>query len=154
MNVPHPDRKSPSAFFLQTSDGFIQDSKKLQFRLKKRSQLEKISDLTSNISHLRFRRGAGSLDAHFAFAQLVNFSGDTHLELIIYSRPMRLYSIKNLLFQDVTNKIGVPKLIQVQDVAVEDFNGKCISRFINSSGHRWSRRSNSTQLTQNQVLPL
>ena len=82
------------------------------------------SDLLSNILHLRFRYPS-QIHSHRnqEFAQLADLSGDGDLDLIVYSQPLRVYSIRTIPFKDITNALGFPNLSQVGDVAIADFDG-------------------------------
>ena len=61
--------------------------------------------------------------AHYEFAQLADLSGDGLLDLIIYSQPTRVYSTDTLPFTDITNKLGFPRISDISDAAIGDFDG-------------------------------
>ena len=124
MNRPRGG-KAPSAIFLQTANGFKSSNEKFGFKPSgSRSRLEKIADLLSNVIHLRSRKRAGIIKPAEVFAQLADLSGDHNIDLVSYVTPMRVYSTKNIPFDEITNDIGFPSIrSQVQDIAIEDFNG-------------------------------
>jgi hypothetical protein len=117
--------KAPSAIFLQTANGFVPSNAKFDFNPSgARSRLEKLTDLFSNAVHLRWRRGSGKIVISEVFAQIADLSGDHHIDLVTYVKPMRVYSTLKVPFKDVTNVIGFPRYITaVRDVAIEDFDG-------------------------------
>jgi hypothetical protein len=123
MNQNRIGGKSPSAIFLQTTNGFVAGNRKLGFNPRKRSRREKINDLFGNLIHFRFRKGAGEIIAADAFAQLADLTGDGIVELVAYTRPMRVYSTQTIPFKEITNEIGFPSIRGVQDVAIADVDG-------------------------------
>ena len=125
MNRSRPGGKAPSAIFLQTANGFVANNDKFDFKPSgSRSRLEKIADLLSNVIHLRSRKGAGAIRPAEVFAQLADLSGDHNIDLVSYVTPMRVYSTKNIPFDEITNDIGFPLIgAIVQDIAIEDFTG-------------------------------
>lgn len=125
MNKFRIGGKAPSAIFLQTANGFKSSNEKFDFNPSgSRSRLEKIADLVSNVIHLRSRKRAGIIRPAEVFAQLADLSGDHNIDLVSYVTPMRVYSTKNIPFDEITNDIGFPSIgSAVQDIAIEDFNG-------------------------------
>lgn len=125
MNRPRRGGKAPSAIFWQTPDGFVSSNAKFGFKPSGlRSRTEKLTDLLSNIIHLRNRRRAGRINVGEVFPQLADLTGDRNIDLVSYINPMRAYSTKNIPFDEITNDIGIPSVGGVvQDVAIEDFNG-------------------------------
>ena len=117
--------KAPSAIFLQTANGFKSSNEKFGFNPSgSRTRLEKIADLLSNVIHLRSRKRAGYIKPAEVFAQLADLSGDHNIDLISYVTPMRVYSTKNIPFDEITNSLGFPPVgSAVQDIAIEDFSG-------------------------------
>ena len=124
MNRPRGG-KAPSAIFLQTTNGFKSSNKKFGFNPSgSRSRMEKIGNLLSNVIHLRSRKRAGNIRPAEVFAQLADISGDHNIDLVSYVTPMRVYSMKKIPFDEITNNIGFPPIgSAAQDIAIEDFNG-------------------------------
>jgi len=124
MNRFRPGGKAPSAIFFQTANGFVPNNDKFDFNPSgSRSRLEKLTDLFSNAIHLRIRKGPGKITVSEVFAQLADLSGDHNIDLVTYVKPMRVYSMLNVPFDEITNDIGFPYFNAVRDVAIEDFDG-------------------------------
>lgn len=124
MNRSRPGGKAPSAIFQQTAKGFVPNNDKFEFKPSgSRSRLEKLTDLFSNAIHLRNRKGPGKITVSEVFAQLADLSGDHNIDLVTYVKPMRVYSMLNVPFDEITNDIGFPHINAVRDVAIEDFDG-------------------------------
>jgi hypothetical protein len=124
MNQLRHSGEAPSAIFLQTKAGFISSNDKFGFKpLGFRSRLEELTDLLSNAIHLRPRKGPGKITPAEVFAQLADLSGDGDIDLVSYVKPMRVYSMRAIPYEEITNDIGFPTLDAVQDAAIEDFNG-------------------------------
>ena len=62
-------------------------------------------------------------DPYRGFAQLADLSGDGSLDLIFYSQPTRVYSIKKVPFEEITSELEFPAVGAISDAAVEDFDG-------------------------------
>lgn len=122
MNQPRPEEHVSSALFFQGPKGFEIRSSEFGFRHEKRTKLEKMLALASNAFQLRFKRPY-YIEVGEVFAQLADLSGDGSVDLASYSNPIRIYSIDTKPFKEITNKIGFPNINQVQDIAIEDFNG-------------------------------
>ncbi|MEN8130794.1 MAG: CRTAC1 family protein [Pseudomonadota bacterium] len=123
INRPRPDGQAPSALFRQIPNGFENYSHEFEFLHGKRSLVEKIMDLASNAIHFRLRRGPGSIIVKEGFVQLADLSGNGSVDLIAYSKPMRVFSIDEIPFKEITNTIGFPSIGEITDVAIEDFTG-------------------------------
>lgn len=124
MNVPRPDGKAPSVVFRQTSNGFENANAAFGFRDAPRSRFEKLRHLLDNLVHLRWRRHTSSLSVgNDRFAQLADLNDDGKLELIVYARPSRVYTIGTTPMKDITHRIILPDQTFVQDVVIEDFDG-------------------------------
>ena len=127
-----------STLFRQTASGFEQANQDFEFQdpligKKRRRQLMK--DYLDNLLHLRFRQPRFvDVRYHHEFAQLADLSGDGRLELIAYSKPIRVYSTTTKPFTDITNAIGFPKLSEIGDVAIADFNGDTLVDFYMTRG--------------------
>jgi hypothetical protein len=117
-------QEQASILFRQTANGFEEFNQASGFRDVEMSRSEYRRNLLSNIFHGRFRYPS-EVHSHRnqEFAQLADFSGDGELDLIVYSQPLRVYSIRTIPFQDITNTLGFPNLSLVGDVAIADFDG-------------------------------
>lgn len=122
VNHHRPDRKAPSVIFRQIRKKFQEANHLFGFRVEKPSRFDKIFDLVANLKRLRFRKPR-YLWRPVDFAQLADISGDRILDLVVYSRPMRIYSLATLPFKDITVDSGLPSVPQAKDAAIEDFNG-------------------------------
>ena len=123
--MAHRRRKDQSPILLrQTAKGFEGFNKASGFRDAEVSRSEYLRDLLRNIFHLRFR-SPSYIYAHpnQEFAQLADLNGDGDVDLIVYSQPLRVYSIRTIPFNDITYALGFPSLSQVGDVAIADFDG-------------------------------
>jgi hypothetical protein len=119
MNRQRRKGKSPSAIFMQTANGFTAKNKKFGFIPSgRRTKSEKIKDLLYNAAHLRLKKGPGKIEPAEAFAILTDIDSGTGLELLAFSKPMRIYGLENIPFQEITNKIPLPSYRSVQDVAI------------------------------------
>jgi hypothetical protein len=117
-------QEQASILFRQTANGFKEFNKESGFRDGEVSRSEYRHNLLSNIFHRQFRYPSQISSApHQEFAQLADLNGDGELDLIVYSQPLRVYSIRAIPFEDITNALGFPDLSQVSDVAIEDFDG-------------------------------
>lgn len=121
-NYIRPDGKAPSAIFRQTAHGFEPANEAFHFIYGRRSKQEKIYDLVDNILHFRFRHRRGIIQAD-QFAQLADLAGDGNVELLAFLAPLRIFSLKSIPFEDITNDFGLPDIFHIQDIAIEDFNG-------------------------------
>lgn len=99
-------------------------------------RFEEVTQKAGNLLNLRKRKRAGSIFVLFEFAQLGDISGDGALDLIAYSQPMRIYTLNNKIFEDITNNFEIGKVEAVWDAAIEDFNGDGQSDiyFVRASG--------------------
>lgn len=122
VNRPRPDRKAPSTLFRQIRKSFQESNHLFGFRVEKPSRFDKVFDLIANLKRLRFRKPR-YLSRPVDFAQLADISGDRILDLVVYSRPMRIYSLATVPFKDITVATGLPMVPQAKDAAIEDFNG-------------------------------
>ena len=122
--VSHRRNEPSSILFRQTSNGFQEFNKEVAFLDGEVSQKQNRHNLISNILHMRFRLPSQvSSHRNQEFAQLADLSGDGHLDLIVYSHPLRVYSLRTIPFEDITNVLGFPNLSEVGDVAIADFDG-------------------------------
>ena len=124
MNRFRAGGKAPSAIFLQTPNGFTGSNEKFGFVPSgNRTKFEKIGDLFNNAINFRMRKGPGAINPAEVFAQLSDITGDGAINLLAYVKPMRVYSMSTIPFDEITNNIIVSSTRSVQDVAVGDFNG-------------------------------
>jgi hypothetical protein len=158
MNVSRPDDEAPSVLFRQTGNGFESANAVFGFRDAPWSRWEKLRHLLDNLLHLRWQRHTSSLIVgNDRFAQLADLSGDGALELIVYSRPTKVYSISSTSLRDITNRISLPNQTRVQDVVVEDFNGDGRNdMFLVRSrlGRWWSDITSSRLVVQTEPLEI
>lgn len=122
LNYPRPDGKAPPAVYRQTATGFVSDNDLLDFVHRPLSRREKVMDLLDNVLHLRPRHRRARLGAN-EFAQLARLDGQGSPSLLAYLGPLRVFSVDAVPFTDVTNRLTMPDYDNVQDVAVEDFDG-------------------------------
>jgi hypothetical protein len=152
MNVSRPDGKAPSVLFRQTGNGFENANAAFGFRDATWSRLEKLRHLLDNMLHLRWHRHTSTLNVgNDRFAQLADLSGNGTLELIIYSRPSRVYSIGSKSLQDITNRIILPNQSSVHDVVIGDFDGdgrNDVFLVRSRSGRWWSDVASSKLVVQ------
>ena len=116
---------TPSTLYKQTETGFQPSNQ--AFGLKDtegRSKWEKLRNILENLAHFKFHQ-PGEINATLAwrFAQLADLSGDGILDLILYGLPTRVYSVKTVPFEEITNDLSFPQLERVTDAAIEDFDG-------------------------------
>jgi ASPIC and UnbV/FG-GAP-like repeat len=140
MTAPRPDGKAPSAVFRQTPNGFVLYSLQARFQHAQPSRLQSIGYLLHNLVHLDFSLPTWIQAAEFA--QLADLSGNGLLDLVAFTNPVRLYSLKAVPFDDFTHRIGFPGdpiasrqanwlsflrisnlLSGVSDAVIEDFDG-------------------------------
>lgn len=124
MNRFRPGGKAPSAIFLQTEKGFVPASERLKFYPSgQRSLTEKGMDLFTNLINFRFTLRAGAIKPAEVFPLFADLTGDRHLDLIAFVKPMRAYSVANVPFKEITAELGLPNASGVKDAVIEDFNG-------------------------------
>lgn len=87
-------------------------------------RVEKAGYLLDNLLHLR-TPPLPELEAHrnLETAQLADLSGDGSPELILFARPMRIYTIGSRPFSDLTHTLEIPPVDEVSDAAIGDFDG-------------------------------
>lgn len=139
MNVWRQNQSTTtSTLFRQTASGFEQANQEFEFKdplIGRKRRRQHLSDYLDNLLHLRFRQPKfADVRYHHEFAQLADLSGDDSLELIAYSKPIRVYSISTKPFTDITNAIGFPKLSEIGDVAIADFDGDYLFDFYMTLG--------------------
>lgn len=125
MNFPRPGGIFPSPIFQQTANGFTFSNDKFNFQLNKPSKMDGYLDTLNN--YINFQHKSGSIESLFIFAQLADLTNDKNVDLITFSNPMKVFSIDEVPFKDVTNKISFPDVKQVQDAAIEDFTGNLVA---------------------------
>ncbi|MEN8130795.1 MAG: CRTAC1 family protein [Pseudomonadota bacterium] len=116
--------KASSIVYRQTPMGFRPFNQQFGFRDSWRSRWEKISDLLNNL--LRFRlqwpRDMAAVP-HYEFAMLADLSDDGLPDLVVFSRPVRVYSIDKLSFTDITDSLAFPSVSGISDAAIGDYDG-------------------------------
>jgi ASPIC and UnbV/FG-GAP-like repeat len=115
----------PSRVYLQAKNHqFSIANEALGFRDGPWSRSERIWGRIENMMNLTFRAlPRFNSRWHLEFAQLADLSSSGYSNLALFSEPARVYKIDLTPFEDITNKIGLPDLDRVLDVAIADFNG-------------------------------
>ena len=115
----------PSRVYLQAKNHqFIDASETLGFKDSLWGRSERIWGRIENLMSLTLRPlPRFNTNWHLEFAQLADLSSNGYPDLILYSIPTRVYKIDSTPFEDITNKIGLPDLDKIKDVAIADFNG-------------------------------
>ena len=121
MTAKRPDGNAPSSIYSQSNNKFFEANDKFNFRDPNRSSSDKLSDLFYNIVNLRFGLPT-ILYGNLRLATLSDFTGNGEMELISFA-PMRINTIGQRPFDDVTYDFTFPKIKDIQDVAIADFNG-------------------------------
>jgi ASPIC/UnbV protein/VCBS repeat protein len=141
MTAARPDGKAPSAVFRQSSNRFEQHSQPSTFSNSQPSLWQQIGDLLQNLAQRDF--SVPSRIGGHGFAQLADVSGDGALDVVVFTNPIRLFSLTAVPFEDFTHRIAFPsgsttfhgarcwwcslKLFHlisgVWDAAIEDFDG-------------------------------
>ncbi len=116
-------KEAPSALFVQTDNGFVDKTKKFRFSRAPRSSNGGIFSDIKQLLGVSKQGKSGEIKVNNAFAQLASLSDQKQMELIAYTQPSRFYSIKSKGLKAVTDKILLPKIAAVEDVAIGDFNG-------------------------------
>ena len=114
---------APSAIFLQTPVGFVEQSKQLRFRHERRSRTENILGRIKRLMRFQFPSNPGLISVSAAFAQLADLSGSSQLELVAYMPYSRLFSVNATGFNEITTDFEFPVMSSIRDAAIEDFNG-------------------------------
>jgi hypothetical protein len=114
-----------SSVYLQTKNHqFIVANETLHFKDSRWGRSERIWGRIENLMNLTLRPlPRFNTRSHLEFAQLADLSSNGYPNLILFSSPTRVYKIDSTPFKDITNKIGLPDLTLLKDVAIADFNG-------------------------------
>ena len=121
MNRPRAE--APSAIFLQNSNGFVEQSQKLNFQHSSRSRTENILGRITRLMNFQFPAAPEVIEVYDPFAQLAFLSGNGELELVAYMAYTRLFSVNTERFHEITHDFVFPNVRHVRDAAIEDFNG-------------------------------
>jgi hypothetical protein len=125
VNRERPDRRAPSALFLQTSSGFRNSNATLGLtaaRSSERKRCAKLLALARNLLRFRFW-SPGSLNGR-NFAQLADLSGDGRLDLLAWGVPTTIFDMSKLPFRDITYDAGATRQTYgFQDAAIQDLDG-------------------------------
>jgi len=115
--------KPSSILYRQTPMGFQPSNREFGFRDTYRRKREKVRDLLNNILRFKFQWPTEMIAVeHYEFAQLADLSGNGMLDLILYSQPVRVFSIDTIPFTDITDKLGFPNVSHISDAAIGDFD--------------------------------
>ena len=116
--------KPISTVYLQQNNRFNAANEALDFKDGPWRRREKLWNLLKNGVHLTIRP-LPRFDTlpHLEFAQLADLQSNGRPELILYSKPTRIYTIDSIPFEKVTGNFRLPDLSRISDVAVADFNG-------------------------------
>ena len=118
------DHKPSSILYRQTPMGFKPSNQEFGFRDSNLRKRERVHGLLKNMLRFRFQWPTEmNAVAHYEFAQLADLSGDRLLDLILYSQPVRVYSIATQPFTNITDKLGFPNVSGISDAAIGDFDG-------------------------------
>jgi hypothetical protein len=113
-----------SKVYLQKDKRFIESNKVLNFKDRDYGRSEK---LRLRIQKLMFFKYPSlpyfAVQSHLEFAQLADLSSNGHLDLILYSKPTRIFAMDVIPFKELTGRIHLPQLAGISDVAAADFNG-------------------------------
>lgn len=113
-----------STVFLQKNNHFNAANEALRFQDGPWRRREKIWGLFENAMNFTYRPlPSFNTHRHLEFAQLADLLSNGYPELILFSKPTRIYKIDSTPFEEVSNNIGLPDLSRIFDVAVADFNG-------------------------------
>jgi hypothetical protein len=114
-----------SKVYLQKKDkGFIESNRALKFRdgpFQKKEKLWWRIEKLIKFQHPKLSHFAAQ--NHLEFAMLSDLSSDGYPDLLLFARPTRIFSINETPFKEITNKIRLPQLSGISDVAAADFNG-------------------------------
>jgi hypothetical protein len=116
--------KAASLLYRQTEAGFRDYGEEAGFIDLPYTRYDKGIELAQNLMALRFWRPDFRTQPSRAFAQLADLSGDESLDLILFSVPVRVYSVREQVFEEITIDLGFPQVGRlVSDASVEDFDG-------------------------------
>jgi len=121
MNASRADKRAPSHLLLQSGEKFSPAGADTGFRGPERSLWDKGIDYLRNLHNFQFSRPP-VIYGHARFAQLANLSDKSGLDLLLFA-PLRIYSLKELPLRDITYQRPIPKITNVTDAAVADFDG-------------------------------
>ena len=117
-------RNKTSTVFHQGFKGFTDSNEEFRFRDTGWGRRYRLWDFLGNALRLNFKETPLiHMLRHLEFGQLADLAGDQDLELIVFSSPTRVYSIRSIPFTNITDTVGFPQLEMISDVAIEDFNG-------------------------------
>ena len=123
--VNMPRRGQPgSKVYLQKDNRFIAANERLGFTDDRLDWLEKIRGRMVKVMDFSYPSIPVFWSERFLeFAQLAELSSDGYPDLILYSKPSRVYAIGAAPFENITHRVKLPDLTQISDVAVADFDG-------------------------------
>ena len=115
----------PSRVYLQSKNHqFSIANEALGFKDSRWGRNERIWGRIENLMNLTFRPlPRFNIRTHLESAQLADLSSNGYPNLVLFSEPTRVYKIDSTPFEDITNKIGLPDMDKILDVAIADFNG-------------------------------
>ena len=113
-----------SRVYLQKNSRFVIANETLRFKDGQLDWYEKIRGRISKLLNFQRPSLAGFNTQRFLeFAQLADLSSSGYPNLILYSKPSRVFAIDSTPFKNITHNVGLPKTHQISDVAIADFNG-------------------------------
>jgi len=141
MTAPRPDGQAPSALFQQTSHTFEPFHRQAPFLNAPPTLWQQMGQLLRNLVHWDFHWPSW-IHGH-GFAQLADVSGDGLLDLVVFTNPVKVYSLTAVPFDDLMPRLGFPAdpadaraancwrcalrlshlIAGVWDAAFEDFDG-------------------------------
>ncbi len=121
MNASRADEKAPSQLFLQREKKFLPAGTDTGFRDPKRSLWDKGVDYLRNLRNFQFGRPP-VIYGHASFAQIARLSDESGLDLLLFA-PLRIYSLKEFPLRDITYQRPIPRITDMKDVTVADFDG-------------------------------
>lgn len=121
MNASRADEKAPSHLLLQREKKFYPAGADTGFQDPKRSLWDKGVEYLRNLHNFQFGRPP-VIYGRARFAQLANLSDKSGLDLLLFA-PLRVYSLKEFPLRDITYQRPIPRITNMTDVAVADFDG-------------------------------
>jgi len=114
----------PSTVYLQKNNHFAAADETLGFKDAPFTKSEKIQGRIKKLMKFSYP-SVPYFDVRRALesAQLGDLSSDGSSDLLLISKPTRVEAIDSSPFQNITQKIGLPDMSRISDVAIADFDG-------------------------------